>query len=643
MGNIARTPEDVLLGEAAAGDFQDMLSIASVIANRAAFLNTTPEDVVANKREFNAYGRALPAGVEKYRDLAREAFDYVAKAGPVNRATFYATPDAASNLPNGLSLVDRTAGHQYYEDPYGRPINTSTGYKTPQAPEMVYQTPDLGPVPDYRPDYEMEAAAAQPGGYGLAGISPSFVSQIESSGAKGTLSSFDRSGLSPSASAMVNSMVGLGLGDLGVNSGYRSPAANAAADGANRSQHMGGNAIDLATRSLSAPEKERILDAALSGGAKGIGLYGPGSMHVDTRQTPAFWGPQGFSNPGRTMPEKIANMPEWSQPNLTALVDAQGYNYLPSGSNFNVPTPSARPEAPKSVSPSLDLMAFDPAKSPELNYATPQAPVAAYAEPEKLSTPFDSVMNVPSAPTAPSVSAYTDAKVSAPNAGKAPSAPIDKVTEIATKTPEAPDLASQYASYGAGRQLKEQAANLALDVAQAKGIAPNFMPTAPAIATQPNAPKAPSITDVQPKAPDLPAARNVSNTPQVKTVDSQYSKAAETNKSNAMRDSLALAGLQKQDQIVNGIVGALGSVVGGMFLGPIGGILGAQFAPKLLAPITNQAPKFYPTAPVNPNYSGGGSGYDSLSDYGRETYNSSGQFRDAVDAVDSGKSQGGLW
>lgn len=335
-------------------------------------------------------------------------------------------------------------------------------------------------------------------------------------------------------------------------------------------------------------------------------------------------------------------------------------NPLGVASRFDIPTPTARPDyvAPAMAAvdpfemdvqtpnvPSMDLLAFDPQKNPELNYApqAPSMPEMAYSEPEKLSTPFDAVMSVPSAPSMPaSVAGYTDTRVSAPNAGKAPSAPIDKVTEAATK-PDIPDLASQYASYGAGRQLKEQAANLALDVAQTKGIAPNFMPTAPAIATQPTAPKAPSITDVQPKAPDLPAARNVSNAPQVKTVDSQYSKAAETNKSNAMRDSVTLAGLQKQDQIVNGIVGALGSVVGGMFLGPIGGILGAQFAPKLLAPITNQAPKFYPTAPVNPNYSGGGSGYESLSDYGRETYNSSGQFRDAVDAVDSGKSQGGLW
>lgn len=338
-------------------------------------------------------------------------------------------------------------------------------------------------------------------------------------------------------------------------------------------------------------------------------------------------------------------------------------NPLGVASRFDIPTPTARPdyvapamvaadpfemEDPGTVSPSMDLLAFDPQRNPELNFVpqAPSVPEMAYSAPEKLATPFDAVLSAPSAPAMPaSVAGYVDTRVSAPNAGKAPSAPIDKVTEIAAKAPDIPDLADQYASYGAGRQLKEQAAALAMDVAQAKGIAPNFMPTAPApaIATPAAAPKAPSITDVQPKAPDLPAARNVANAPQVKTVDSAYTKAAETNKSNAMRDSVTLAGLQKQDQIVNGIVGALGGVVGSMFLGPIGGILGAQFAPKLLAPITNKSLSFYPTAPVNPNYSGGGSGYESLSDYGRETYNSSGQFQAAVDAVDSGKSQGGLW
>ncbi|KQZ49697.1 hypothetical protein ASD54_12220 [Rhizobium sp. Root149] len=640
----------MLLGEAKAGNFEDLVAIASAIANRAAATNTTASNIVAKRSEFNAYGKSLPAGVEKYRDLAKEAIDYVNTFGPTHTGQFYATPAAKDNLPSGLRQVSASPGHVFFEDPQGRSINTAVGYRQPGPVEIASAAPDIGPVLDYRPDYlaysePEEVAYSEPvSGYGLAGISPSFVNQIESAGSRGTLSSFDRSGLSPSAQAMVDAMVNLGLGDVGVNSGFRSPSANAAAGGASRSQHMGGNAIDLATKSLSVPDRERVLDAALSAGAKGIGLYDTGSTHFDTRSSPAFWGPQGYTNPGRTMAEKISNMPEWSQPNLTALANADGYSYLPSGSNFNVPTPSARPEAPKSVSPSLDLMTFDPAKNPELAYATPSAPVAAYADPQKTATPFDAVLDLPEVPTAPSVPAYTDAKVSAPNAGKAPSAPIDKVTEIAAKAPEVPDLADQYASYGAGRQLKEQAANLALDVAQTKGIAPNFMPTAPAIATQPTAPKAPSITDVQPKAPDLPAARNVSNAPQVKTVDSQFSKQPEAPDMATNRAQLAaiaannmLADAKKDQRAVATIAGTLG----GIALGPIGGILGTIIGNQLGK---NSYLQQFPEAPAPSTFrdffsqmtggafGSGGVSYNDLNDFGRQAYNDSQNFRDSIDS-----------
>lgn len=132
----ARSVAEVIAGEAASGTpeerIADMRAIASVIANRAALLGVSPEQVIANSNEFNAYNRPLPPGVgDDIVALAQEQIDYVAENGPVNNATFYATPAAVDNLPNGLSYETATTGHQYFSDPQMRSIGTSEGYVRP--------------------------------------------------------------------------------------------------------------------------------------------------------------------------------------------------------------------------------------------------------------------------------------------------------------------------------------------------------------------------------------------------------------------------------------------------------------------------------------------------------------------------------
>lgn len=139
----ARTVADVILGEAASGSpakrYADMKAIASVIANRARALGVTPEQVVSNRREFNAYGKSLPAGVGAYRSLAQRALDDVATNGPIHSGTFYATPNAAGNLPKGLKQEAATSGHIYYSDPQNRAIGTSLGYRQPRQAETATQ------------------------------------------------------------------------------------------------------------------------------------------------------------------------------------------------------------------------------------------------------------------------------------------------------------------------------------------------------------------------------------------------------------------------------------------------------------------------------------------------------------------------
>jgi hypothetical protein len=153
----AKSVEDTVLGEAKAGNYQDILGVVSVIDNRSKQLGVSYQDVVSARGQFDAYGKALPSGVGKYRGLVDKAIAEVAAKGPVHQATFYATPAAVKGLPKGLSFETKTAGHQYYSDPKGRSIATAQGYKTPDktamspvqdtAPSQFAALPDVGPMP----------------------------------------------------------------------------------------------------------------------------------------------------------------------------------------------------------------------------------------------------------------------------------------------------------------------------------------------------------------------------------------------------------------------------------------------------------------------------------------------------------------
>lgn len=137
---------DTILAEAGgktrAERYRDMKAIASVIANRARQLGVSMEDVVSVQSEFNAYGKAFPPGVESYRALAGQALQDVVEQGPVNDATFYATPTASHRLPDGLEPVDETAGHQYFSDPQNRSIRTAQGFERPSEGMLASYAPE---------------------------------------------------------------------------------------------------------------------------------------------------------------------------------------------------------------------------------------------------------------------------------------------------------------------------------------------------------------------------------------------------------------------------------------------------------------------------------------------------------------------
>jgi murein DD-endopeptidase MepM/ murein hydrolase activator NlpD len=135
MGSIARSVVDTILGEAVAGSrsarFEDMMAIASTIANRAAATGVSMQDIVSAPNQYSAYGKSLPPGVERYRDLAIAALEQVQTKGPVTTAQYYATPSATKNLPSGLTPVAQTKGHQFFVDPAARPMVTAVGVKQP--------------------------------------------------------------------------------------------------------------------------------------------------------------------------------------------------------------------------------------------------------------------------------------------------------------------------------------------------------------------------------------------------------------------------------------------------------------------------------------------------------------------------------
>lgn len=163
----AQTVIDVILGEAVHGTnaqrYEDMLGIASVIYNRSVSTSASPRAVVAAKAQFDAYNKNLPDGADKYRSLAEKAWKEVQTKGPVHKATYYATPTATKNLPDGLEKVTQTKGHVYFEDPQNRPVVTTEGAirPDPSALAAVQSAPSVE---------EFIANNPQPGGFGLAGL-----------------------------------------------------------------------------------------------------------------------------------------------------------------------------------------------------------------------------------------------------------------------------------------------------------------------------------------------------------------------------------------------------------------------------------------------------------------------------------------
>jgi hypothetical protein len=152
---IARSPAQVIAGEAVSGTPQerwnDMLNIASTMYNRAVMTGVPISDISSVQSQYNAYGQPLPSGTASYVDMAQQALDYVAANGPVNKATFYATPAAVNNLPPGLEPVTSDTGHVFFSDPQFRSILTAQGVVTPDPSQLGGVPMPGAAIPEARP------------------------------------------------------------------------------------------------------------------------------------------------------------------------------------------------------------------------------------------------------------------------------------------------------------------------------------------------------------------------------------------------------------------------------------------------------------------------------------------------------------
>ena len=92
----------------------------------------------------------------------------------------------------------------------------------------------------------------------------------------------------------------LGLKNVKVNSAERSAAKNKAVGGADKSQHLDANALDLDVSGMTIPQKIELIKSLSASGVTGIGVYG-NTIHADLGGRRA-WGPD----------HSAASVPKWA-------------------------------------------------------------------------------------------------------------------------------------------------------------------------------------------------------------------------------------------------------------------------------------------------------------------------------------------
>lgn len=135
----------------------------------------------------------------------------------------------------------------------------------------------------------------------------SIMSSLKSQPVKGDPSSVKFIGLGEGVNPDLQNRVAdafstLGLTKVKVNSGFRDPAKNKAVGGADKSQHLDGNAMDIDVSGMKNADKVELLKALSAAGVTGLGIYG-NAIHADLGGRRA-WGPSHHAD----------SIPAWAAP-----------------------------------------------------------------------------------------------------------------------------------------------------------------------------------------------------------------------------------------------------------------------------------------------------------------------------------------
>ena len=137
----------------------------------------------------------------------------------------------------------------------------------------------------------------------------SIMSSLKSQPVKGDPSSVKFIGLGEGVNPDLQSRVAdafstLGLTKVKVNSGFRDPVKNKAVGGADKSQHLDGNAMDIDVSGMKNADKVELLKALSAAGVTGLGIYG-NAIHADLGGRRA-WGPTHHAD----------SIPAWAAPTI---------------------------------------------------------------------------------------------------------------------------------------------------------------------------------------------------------------------------------------------------------------------------------------------------------------------------------------
>ena len=83
-----------------------------------------------------------------------------------------------------------------------------------------------------------------------------------------------------------------------IRSGYRDPKRNKKAGGADKSEHMNHNAVDITLDDKSIESTLKFIEISSKNGISGIGVYKPGSVHIDIGSR-RYW---GYDHSSSTLP-----------------------------------------------------------------------------------------------------------------------------------------------------------------------------------------------------------------------------------------------------------------------------------------------------------------------------------------------------